>query len=111
MEKFWQTALENAEIWRMTAALVLGIVVGWAYFSILRLSIQKLSESKHKVRMFAGWALLRILMFFGGLVLIANRNVVVILIYLVSFFITKTVVIGRVRHDLLTEKTEEKAHD
>ena len=86
---FWETAWNNAPLWRMFFALFCGLAVGLAYFQSMRWSINHLDNFKHKIRMFALMAFLRIAMFLGVLVLVCERNLVLILIYVLSFFITK----------------------
>ena len=90
----WEIAWQNAPLWRMFFALFCGIAVGIAYFQSMRWSINHLDDFKHKVRMFALTAILRIATFLGVLVLVCERNLVLILIYIVSFFITKMFVVA-----------------
>ena len=61
---FWENMWQQVEIWRLIMAFVLGGVIGCVYFKSLQWSINKLSETKHKIRMFAGVALFRIVLFF-----------------------------------------------
>ena len=88
---------EQAEIWRIILAFISGIIVSCIYFGSLHWSLKHLSEFKHKYRMFATIALLRISLFFAVLVLISQRNVVIILFYLLAFFITRVIIIWRVK--------------
>ncbi len=90
---FWENMWQQVEIWRLIMAFVLGGVIGCVYFKSLQWSINKLSETKHKIRMFAGVALFRIVLFFLVLVLISNRNIIIILVYLLSFFVTKMIIL------------------
>ena len=94
---FWETAWQNAPLWRMIFAFFCGIAVGLAYFQSMRWSINHLDEFKHKIRMFALMAFLRILMFLGVLILVCERNLILILIYIISFFITKMFVVALVK--------------
>ena len=94
----------NMETWQLLAAIVCGILVGFIYFQSLRWSVNRLSESKHKVRMFASVALCRILLFFGVMVLIAQRNVVVILIYVLCFYFTKVAIIAFEKGHILKDE-------
>ena len=94
---FWETAWQNAPLWRMIFAFFCGIAVGMAYFQSMRWSINHLDEFKHKIRMFALMAFLRIAMFLGVLILVCERNLILILIYILSFFLTKMFVVAIVK--------------
>lgn len=89
LELMWQ----QAEVWRLLLAVFCGITVGIIYFYSMRWSINRLSETEHKFKLFGLTALARILLFFGVLVLIANRNVMVISLYVAAFFLTKLVIV------------------
>ena len=91
---FWTIAWQNAHLWRMIFAFFCGIAVGIAYFRSMHWSISHLDKFKHKIRIFALMAFLRIAMFLGVLVLVCERNPVLILIYILSFFITKLFVVA-----------------
>lgn len=106
MNDFWQVAWDNAPFWRMCFAFFCGIAVGFAYFQCLRWSITHLNDFKHKIRMFAFMAFLRITMFLGVMILVCERNLVLILIYLIAFFITKMVVVGVTKGHLIHEEAE-----
>ena len=80
-------------LWQMWAAPLCGALVGVIYFQSLRWSLNHLSAAKHKVRLFASVALLRILLFFGVLVLIAQHNPLAVILYAAAFFITKVAVV------------------
>ena len=108
LELMWQ----QAENWRLIAAAVSGVIVGLIYFYSLRWSIERIGELSHKLKFFAVTALLRIALFFGVLVLISHRNVAVILIYVLMFFITKAGIIWIEKKRYTEDKTEdEKAHE
>ncbi len=94
-ESYLVTMWEQMACWQLPVAIVCGVLVGWIYFSSLRWSINKMQDKKYKVRFFAGVALLRILLFFGVMMLIAQRNVAVVLVYVVMFFVTKMFVLAR----------------
>lgn len=89
LELMWQ----QAENWRLVAAILGGVIVGLIYFYSLRWSIQRIGELSHKLKFFALTALLRIALFFGVLILISHRNVAVILLYVLAFFLTKVCII------------------
>lgn len=94
MSEFWQVAWNNAPLWRIIFALFCGFAVSLAYFQSMRWSITHLDEFKHKIRMFALMAFLRIIMFLGVLILVCERNLVLILAYILAFFITKMIVVA-----------------
>lgn len=89
LELMWQ----QAENWRLVAAAVCGVIVGIIYFYSMHWSINRMGELSHKMKFFAVTSLLRISLFFGVLVLIGHRNVAVILLYVLAFFLTKLVII------------------
>ncbi|MBQ8481930.1 MAG: hypothetical protein IJ532_05300 [Alphaproteobacteria bacterium] len=106
LELMWQ----QAEDWRLISAAVCGVIVGIIYFYSLRWSVNHLSELKHKLKIFALTALCRMALFFGVLFLIGHRNVAVISLYVIAFFITKVVIIwlekSRIVKDNSGQKTE-----
>ena len=108
INNFWAVAWENAPLWRMFFAFFCGIAVGCAYFQSLKWSINHLGDFKHKIRMFALMAFLRISMFLGVLIMVCERNLVLILIYIIAFFITKMVVVGITRGHLIHDEKEVK---
>lgn len=108
---FLLTMWQQAGQWQLVLAFLCGILVGVIYFKSLRWSIEHLNEGKHKLRMFAGAALLRIILFFGIMALVSQRNVAVILIYVISFFITKMVIMIIEKGRMLKDTTEENADD
>lgn len=115
LELMWQ----QAENWRLIAAAVCGVIVGAIYFYCLRWTVNKMSETSHKFRLFGLTALFRIGLFFGVLVLIGHRNVAVILLYVVAFFFTKAAIIWKEKGKFIkdepqavtTAQTEEKVKD
>ena len=104
LELMWQ----QAENWRLAAAAISGIVVGIIYFYCLRWTVNKMSETSHKFRLFGLTALFRIGLFFGVLVLIGHRNVAVILLYVVAFFFTKAAIIWKEKGSFI--KDDAKSH-
>ncbi len=115
LELMWQ----QAENWRLVAAVLCGVIVGAIYFYCLRWTVNKMSETSHKFRLFGLTALFRIALFFGVLVLVGHRNVAVILLYVVAFFFTKAAIIWKEKGKFSkdepqskdTPKTEENATD
>ena len=104
MAQMWQ----QAETWQITAAVLGGLLVGIIYFQSLRWSLNHLSETKHKIRFFASVAVFRILLFFGVIVLIAQGNPVVVLLYVLAFFITKMLIVIREKGQIVKFETEKK---
>lgn len=105
---FWAVAWENAPLWRMIFALICGFAVSLAYFQSMRWSINHLDDFKHKIRMFALMAFLRIVMFLGIMIMVCERNLILILIYVIAFFITKMIVVGLTKGYLRKEDRQEK---
>ena len=100
---------QQAENWRLVAAVVSGIIVGIIYFYSLRWSVNHLSELKHKLKIFALTALCRMALFFGVLILIGHRNVAVISLYVIAFFITKVVIIWFEKSRFIKDDTKSEA--
>ena len=100
------TLWQQTEIWRLFATFFAGIIVGYVYFASLHWSIEHLGEFKHKYRMFATVALLRMSMFFAVLVLACQRNVILILLYILAFFFTRIFMIWHFKNS--DDKKEEK---
>ena len=82
---------QQTEWWRLVLALFCGAAVGYVYLESLRWSISRLSESKHKFRLFGSVALCRIFLFFFVLIMVAQKNIIIILFYVAAFFVTKTI--------------------
>ena len=104
LEQIWQ----HSEYWRLIAAAVCGTIVGIIYFYCLRWTVNKMSETSHKLRLFGLTALFRIALFFGVLVLIGHRNVAVILTYVLAFFFTKAIIIWLEKGRLIKDEAETK---
>ena len=100
----WEQMLNGVELWRAVLALISGFVIGMIYFKSMRWSINHLDKFKHKVRTFALTAICRIALFLGVLVLVCERNVVLILLYVIAFFITKMVIVGFHKNHLFEHK-------
>lgn len=95
-------------IWQLWAAPLCGALVGVVYFQSLRWSLNHLSATKNKIRLFASVALLRILLFFGVLVLIAQHNPVVVFLYVLVFFVTKMIIVVREKGRIVKFDEEQK---
>lgn len=104
LAQMWQ----QAETWQIAAAVLGGLLVGIIYFQSLRWSLNHLSETKHKIRFFVSVAVFRILLFFGVIVLIAQGNPVVVLLYVLAFFITKMLIVIHEKGQIVEFETEKK---
>ncbi len=101
----WTIMWQQTEVWRIIAALLSGIIVGAIYFQSLRWSVNRLHTFKHKWTVFGGVALLRIALFFGTMILVARKNIILIIVYLLAFFITKIIVMWREKKHLIIDKS------
>ena len=109
---FLEIMWHQASVLQLLVALVAGVAVGYVYFMSLRWSINHLNESKHKIAMFASIALLRILLFFGVMITVAHRNVAVIMVYIVCFFVTKMVIVAMEKGKVVrADDAREVKHD
>ena len=97
----WQLWWNDAALWRLLLAAVAGGAVGAVYFKSLRWSVNRLNGSKKRAAQFAGVALARIALFFAVLILVAHKNMVLLLVYLGVFFITKMVIMWIEKHRFL----------
>lgn len=104
LEQMWQ----QAEEWRLIAAFVGGFLVGLIYFYGLRWSINSTGVLAHKFKIYAIVALFRIALFFGVLILIGHRNIAVILLYILAFFLTKVVIIGIEKRRYIADDKKEQ---
>ena len=95
-------------ILQLWAAPLCGALFGVVYFQSLRWSLNHLSAAKNKIRLFASVALLRILLFFGVLVLIAQHNPAVVLLYVLVFFVTKMIIVVREKGRIVKFDEEQK---
>jgi len=55
----------------------------------LRWSVNHWTDYKHKYAVYTLTALARISLFFGVLALVAHRNAIIVIIYLVAFLLTR----------------------
>lgn len=100
------------ELWKQagTTQLVIvaisGLIVGAVYFGSMRWSIAHLAQTNHKIALYTGVALLRIILFFGVLVMVADRNIAVILVYLLAFFISRMLAIAIDRKHFFNAKED-----
>lgn len=104
----WTVMWQQADIWRILFALVCGIVVGVVYFQSLRWSVNRIHTFKHKWSVFGGIAIFRIALFFAILVLAAHKNIILLLVYLAAFFLTKIVIIWHEKNGLIQDKSKDK---
>ena len=102
---------EQAGAAQLILAAISGMIVSVVYFGSLRWSIEHLAKTKHKIALYGGVALLRILLFFGVLVAVSGRNIAVVLIYVVVFFISRVIVFALDRKHFLHENTDEGSED
>jgi FtsH-binding integral membrane protein len=105
MNNAWQIWWQQTDLWRMLLVFVCGVVVGCVYFLSLRWSISRPGSTRSRIKVFAGTAILRIALFFGVLMLVAHKNIILIITYLLAFFIIKMLMIG------LTKKQWSKEAD
>jgi len=103
-----QIMWQQAELWRLILALFCGAGVGYVYLYSLRWSINHMGESKHKYRLFGTVALCRIFLFFAVLILVAQKNIIVVLFYVAAFFVTKTIVMLHEKNRFLPQDGKEK---
>lgn len=73
----------------MIIAFICGVVVGFIYLQSLRWSVNHWTDYKHKYAVYTLTALARISLFFGVLALVAHRNAIIVIIYLVAFLLTR----------------------
>lgn len=104
----WTTMWQQADIWRILLALISGIVVGFIYFQSLRWSVNRIHTFKHKWTVFGAVALFRIALFFTVLVLVAGKNIALLVIYLLAFFFTKILIIWHEKHRLIQDKSKDE---
>lgn len=105
--EYFELMWQQAEEWRLVAAFVSGLLVGIIYFYSLRWSIERSGELAHKFKVYALVALCRIALFFGVLILIGHRNIAVILLYILAFFLTKIVIIWYEKKRYVAEDNKE----
>lgn len=104
----WTTMWQQADIWRILFALISGVVVGFIYFQSLRWSVNRIHTFKHKWTVFGVVALFRIALFFTVLVLVAGKNIALLVIYLLAFFFTKIIIIWQEKHRLIQDKSKDE---
>lgn len=76
---------------------VLGVAVGWAYFALMRYSLIQLGRERGSAGQFIGLAVLRLILFAGGLAGAALVGTWSFLAYAVGFIIARTVAVARAR--------------
>lgn len=107
----WQYMWNEAALWQIFAAPILGALVGWIYFYSLRWSINHLESTSHKIRMFTIVALLRVALFFAVMVLVGQRNILVILLYILAFFFARMIFIWHEKSGYIVENKKEAGND
>jgi len=81
----------------MVAFAAGGGLVGWAYFCIMRRAIGRLIVGRRGVGMYLALALLRIVLFAGGILAALLLDELCLFPYLVMFLVMRTVVVRRAR--------------
>ena len=109
--QLWQMMWQQAGIGHFVLALICGVIVSIIYFMSLKWSINRLNNNKarHRIKLFAGAAVLRIALFFGVLVLVAQKNILLIAAYVTAFFITKFFILWRAKKQWHTTHDENSA--
>lgn len=105
---FWSELWSQTPLWQILLALISSIVVCIVYFQSLRWSINHLNDFKYKMRMFALVTIARISLFLGVMVLVCERNIILIMTYLIVFFITRMIIVGTERNHVIKQKDTKK---
>jgi hypothetical protein len=74
-----------------------GLLVGWAYFSLMRHSLTQLGKKKKGILQFVALALLRIALFGGGVLCAALVSTWCLIAYALGFVVSRTVAVSRAR--------------
>ncbi len=78
--------------------VLLGLLIGWAYFSLMRISLPQLDKGKAGVMRFVALVLLRALLFVGGgLLAMFLIGIWHLIAYCVGFFVVRTIIVSRAR--------------
>lgn len=75
----------------------IGILVGAVFFGGLRLTVERLATTEHRVRWIIGSAIVRFGLVLGVMVLLAVWHVVAPILALLGFLVARMLVVGRVR--------------
>ena len=108
MNNALQIMWQQTEIWRLIVAVCGGFIVGCIYFQSLRWCVNNLYKYKHKYLWFAIAAFCRILLFFGVMALLVQKNVVLVLVYIVSFLLSKFAFLIAEKQHYFTETEVQK---
>lgn len=76
---------------------LIGLLVGFAYFSMMRLSLTGFTEQKTGVMTFIGFVVVRLALFLGGALAALWVSGWSFLGYAVGFVVARTIVVGRAR--------------
>jgi len=105
--------MNSPETWVVTAAFgLVGMVVGWLYLQLLRMSLTHLQRPRG-VWMFLGFLVLRVALFGGILVLALFSGTWALVAYAIGFIVARTVILARARagtRDAVTDP-EDKGRD
>jgi len=74
-----------------------GLLVGWAYFRLMRMSLDCLTGERAQVRRFVGFAAVRVLLFGAGLVGAFLVGAWSLIAYVAGFMVARTVAVRRAR--------------
>jgi len=74
-----------------------GLVVGWAYFSLMRYSLIHLGRNKAGIMRFVALALLRVALFGGGALGALLVGAWCLIAYVLGFILARTIAVGRAR--------------
>jgi len=81
---------------------LVGFLVGWAYFAVMRYSLTGFAEQKTGAMTFLGFIVVRFVLFFGGALAAIAVSGWSFLGYAVGFIVARTVVVGKARAEAPT---------
>lgn len=81
------------------AFALVGFLVGWAYFAVMRHSLTGFTEKKTGVMTFLGFVVVRFVLFFGSALAAIAVSGWCLLGYAVGFIVARTVVVGSTRSE------------
>jgi hydrogenase/urease accessory protein HupE len=76
---------------------IAGLLVGWAYFFLMRFSLLQLGKEKQRIAQFVALALLRMALFGGGVVGAALVSTWSLVTFAVGFVIARSIAVCRVK--------------
>jgi hypothetical protein len=82
------------------AFAIVGLLVGWGYFFLMRYSLLQLGKEKQRIMVFVAFALLRMVAFGGGLLGAALVSTWSLIAYALGFVIARTVAVSRAKTSL-----------